>query len=130
MHAQTLGEAVNKIVNRDPRTIALEVVNRFSTACAQDVHRVIQTRMDLALVHGWYKHGQQAAMAAVNCQTMALAPHLLGPLGQVCQLAIALGVLSRPLAPYGIPEPGMTLARLVKTEPEGATMTVTVVSAG
>ena len=90
--------AVKKNVNDPLRLVALDVVNRFLTPCRQNITKILKDPKDLQMVKGWYKVAYRPGMARVGKHSLELPPEIMTPLGLVCQVALALQVLERPLS--------------------------------
>jgi len=105
----TKAQRANKSVNNEPRTFALTIINRLSAGNWQAVHRVINSPADQWIVRGWHAHGGNPDMSGVALGTLRLDPALLTPLGQLCQLALAMGYLGRSLEELNIPDPQLNL---------------------
>lgn len=113
----TKAQRANNDVNKQPRTLALKVVDRLFAGNWQHVHKVIRSNADLWLVRGWHTHGGNPAMSGVAIGTLGLEPALLSPLGQLCQLALAMGYLGRSLEELNIPDPQLAQVEDPTTTP-------------
>jgi hypothetical protein len=75
-----------------------EVIDTSLTLCAQFVDKHPLCRADRKLVEGWYHLGESGTQIRGRGDLTRLDGCVLSPLGVVCQVALALGVLHQPLS--------------------------------
>jgi hypothetical protein len=93
---------VNKKTGVSEQIRAHVIVDTLLPQLAPVIPRVVPTPEDARFVWGWYHYGLDARKRALKRQTLFLELTGLSPLGQVCVLALALGVLGYPM-PQGVP---------------------------